>query len=532
MKIQHIKIRNFRGFRTFDLPLEGRSIFVIGENAGGKTSLLTAIARALGRDLTFTRADFSDIQAPIELEVTLSDFDQRQRGLFGGYIQFGNPRTLEVGVRAIWNEAAEDADVEHHYPRHAGSRSKREERDGIPLQWLPAWRDPSRMLQFGTQRNLMAHVLERLPIAQALEQAVQDVENASSQLGQDASIDGLLQRAQEILATLLPDVSTDAFSLGTAAMTGRDLLRQLELQAEHRGDPVPISRQSSGVAQLAIFVFAIELSRQPGTFLLIDEPEISLHPQSQRALMSALRALETQMIVATHSSNLLDRADPRSVVRLKRDQGTVTTASPSTIGDDDARRLARHTSPHTAEAFFARSVILVEGPSDQHALEALAERRGRNLDAEGVSIVPIGGANTIKSYLQLFGPQGFDLPLAGLVDEAEEDVYARGLQAAGLGNGIDRAGMEQLGFFVCCVDLEDELLRALGDQQAEQLIDERGDRAAFETFQQQPQHQASSLGEQLRAFIRKRKIEYAALLVDRLDLANVPRVLDEVLARV
>src|SRR5579862_3096764 len=162
------------------------------------------------------------------------------------------------------------------------------------------------MLQFGVQRNLMAGVLEGLPLTQALEQAVQDVDAASARLGQDASIDGLLHRAQATLATLLPDVSADAFSLGTGAMTGRDLLRQLELQAEHRGEPVAISRQSSGIAQLAIFVFAIELAQQPGTFLLVDEPEISLHPQSQRALMSALRALDAQMIVATHSSNLLD----------------------------------------------------------------------------------------------------------------------------------------------------------------------------------------------------------------------------------
>jgi len=238
------------------------------------------------------------------------------------------------------------------------------------------------------------------------------------------------------------------------------------------------------------------------------------------------------MIVATHSSNLLDRADPRSIIRLKQDANTVTTASPTTVSDDDARRLARHTSPHTAEAFFARSVILVEGPSDQHALEALAERRGRNLDAEGVSIVPIGGANTVKTYLQLFGPQGFDLPVAGLVDEAEERVCARGLEASGLGANLDRAAMEQLGFFVCIADLEDELLRALGAQDAEALIDAHGDLAEFQTLQQQPQYQAASLDDQVKAFVRKRKIEYAPLLVDRIDLARMPRPLDEVLSRV
>ena len=42
-----------------------------------------------------------------------------------------------------------------------------------------------------------------------------------------------------------------------------------------------------------------------------------------------------------------------------------------------------------------RAVVFVEGASDQVALETLAARRGRRLHAEGVSIVPIGGATTI-----------------------------------------------------------------------------------------------------------------------------------------
>ena len=60
-----------------------------------------------------------------------------------------------------------------------------------------------------------------------------------------------------------------------------------------------------------------------------------------------------------------------------------------------------------AEApFFARSVVLVEGTSDLRALEALALRRGRDLDAERVAIVPIGGATNIGHFLALVRPEG------------------------------------------------------------------------------------------------------------------------------
>src|SRR5215211_4903770 len=101
MKIERLVIRNFRGFDNFALDLGGRSHFLIGQNAGGKSSLLTAIVRALGRDLSFTRADFRDTGQPIEIEVALSDFTVPERGLYGDYIRFGPPARLVVGVRVV-----------------------------------------------------------------------------------------------------------------------------------------------------------------------------------------------------------------------------------------------------------------------------------------------------------------------------------------------------------------------------------------------------------------------------------------------
>ncbi|MDQ5874291.1 MAG: ATP-dependent endonuclease, partial [Actinomycetota bacterium] len=115
-----------------------------------------------------------------------------------------------------------------------------------------------------------------------------------------------------------------------------------------------------------------------------------------------------------------------------------------------------------AEGVDSRAVVLVEGISDQCALEALARRRGRDLDAEGISVVPIGGAQSIGRFLNLFGPQGLDVRLAGLCDAAEEGDFRRGLERAGLGSNLSRVEMERLGFYVCVADLEDELIRALG----------------------------------------------------------------------
>jgi hypothetical protein len=181
------------------------------------------------------------------------------------------------------------------------------------------------------------------------------------------------------------------------------------------------------------------------------------------------------------------------------------------------------------------AVVLVEGVSDQLALEALARRRGRNLEAEGVSIMPMGGATNITTFLNRYGPHGFDVRLAGLGDAGEESDFRRGLERAGLGSNLTRADMERLGFYVCVADLEDELIRALGVAAVEQVIEAQRELEAFRIFQREPQWRARTSEEQLRRFFgthRGRKIQSAALLVEALDLTRVPRPLDAVLAHV
>ena len=82
-----------------------------------------------------------------------------------------------------------------------------------------------------------------------------------------------------------------------------------------------------------------------------------------------------------------------------------------------------------------RAVVLVEGVSDQAALEALARRRGRDLAAEGIRIVSMGGATNVGTFLERYGPHGQDVRLAGLCDAGEADHVRRRLADAGLGLG-------------------------------------------------------------------------------------------------
>jgi hypothetical protein len=181
----------------------------------------------------------------------------------------------------------------------------------------------------------------------------------------------------------------------------------------------------------------------------------------------------------------------------------------------------------------SQAVILVEGVSDQLAVEALAERRGRNLAAEGVSIVPMGGAQAIGRFVDRFGPRGLDVRLAGLCDAAEERFFQRALERGGLGSDLSRGEMEALGFYVCVADLEDELIRALGAPAMEEVIDAHGELGSFRTLQKQPAWRRRAAEAQLHRWLgsQSRKTSIRSL-VRALAPDRVPRPLDELLASV
>lgn len=191
------------------------------------------------------------------------------------------------------------------------------------------------------------------------------------------------------------------------------------------------------------------------------------------------------------------------------------------------------TAAAVARAESARIVVLVEGISDQIALETLASRRGRDLGAERIVIVPVGGAQAVTRHLLRFGPKGTDLNVVGLCDAGEEEHVRRALAAGGIGSPQNRAEMEQLGFFVCVQDLEDELIRASTRLAIETLLRSQGDLGSFQTLQKQPAWRQEAFEAQMHRWLRagaRRNLRYARLLIRSLHLDQIPRPLEAVLA--
>ncbi|WP_329338766.1 ATP-dependent endonuclease [Streptomyces sp. NBC_00663] len=177
-----------------------------------------------------------------------------------------------------------------------------------------------------------------------------------------------------------------------------------------------------------------------------------------------------------------------------------------------------------AELLPVRVVVLLEGLSDVAAVNALAERRGRDLEGEGVCVMSMGGAMNVGRFARLLGPSGLGVRLVGLCDERERPYYVR---------GFAQVGAAERGIFVCAADLEDELIRALGVTRVGELVRGEGELRALEIFLRQPAQQGRAPEQQFRRFLgtkKGRKIRYGRVLVEALDDDRVPAPLDGLLA--
>lgn len=177
--------------------------------------------------------------------------------------------------------------------------------------------------------------------------------------------------------------------------------------------------------------------------------------------------------------------------------------------------------------------MLVEGESDRRALLTYAGRLGRDLDSEGVDVVAMSGVTNIRAFARDLGPHGLGVPLAGLYDAPDERTVRHGLAAAGIGGPDDDPA--QHGFFGCSVDLEDELIRALGPDAVETVIEEAGETRSLRLLERMPAQQGWSREALLHRFIgvrSGRKAKYAELLVDALDLDRAPEPLSALLGRI
>jgi Overcoming lysogenization defect protein-like, TOPRIM domain len=168
------------------------------------------------------------------------------------------------------------------------------------------------------------------------------------------------------------------------------------------------------------------------------------------------------------------------------------------------------------------TLVLVEGRSDAAAVRALADLLGCDLGLRRIQISSAGGVTNFSQVLVDFVRMHPGANFCGMYDVADEWHVRRALTAAAI--PIDaHVSPESVGFFACVADLEDELIRALGTQAVERVLEEQGELSSFRRFQAMPEHRRSPVDRQLHRFLgtrATRKIRCAKLLVEKLDLAK------------
>jgi len=140
----------------------------------------------------------------------------------------------------------------------------------------------------------------------------------------------------------------------------------------------------------------------------VEEPEMYLYPQAQRALYKNLIGLSanTQMLYTTHNQNFVDAARPDDIVLLRKNtvKGTYNLQKDDYFNMDNAAKqkykIYTHFNTERNELFFAKKVLLVEGDSDKILFSALCEEKWKiDLDSAGISIISCGGKGGIVYFI-------------------------------------------------------------------------------------------------------------------------------------
>lgn len=161
--------------------------------------------------------------------------------------------------------------------------------------------------------------------------------------------------------------------------------------------------------------------------LLVEEPEAHLHPQLQERVMDLLKDhsdesqgdKRVQVILTTHSPSLVSTARIEDMTLVHKAHAFPLAVGKTKLKRTDYSFLRRFIDATKANLFFARGVMMVEGPAEAILLPAIAEMCGRQLSAHGVSIVNVGNTG-LYHYARILQREGggpeIPIPVVCLTD--------------------------------------------------------------------------------------------------------------------
>ncbi len=462
MHISHVKINNFRNFRDFDTNL-GSNVVLLGENGVGKTNFFEALRLALdsshrpllGSSDFNNRLDLPKFRGTeIRVEVEFTDFmnDQDQDFLSNciNCLVRDDPPTAKITFlyrpKDVPDDELHSATGPDYYESiwYGGDdvnnlQGARYFRKRVKFRIVPALRDIDNDMRVW-QRSPLRRLTETMNLSgnPNFQSVANKVKSATEDLQKIDPVKKLQDEIKSRLTEMIEGLHNFDPKIGLLPTNPDELQKTLTLLFE---DNYSLDKASLGLANvlyLSLLTLEIELQRKSTsaddyayTILAIEEPESHLHPHLQRLVFSDFLRIDTPVLLSTHSPNIVSVADPDWFLLLKKHDGGTqkeTTANLVNLPSWDSLKqdLSRYLDVNRGESVFSKGVILVEGDTENFLFPAFAKKMKEaglinyTLDGAGISIINVSGTDFLP-YVQFFGPNGLNLPLAMITDG---DKYA------------------------------------------------------------------------------------------------------------
>jgi putative ATP-dependent endonuclease of OLD family len=417
--------------RIADLALEVRGhAVIVGANDVGKTSILRLLDLLLGSTTgqlyqRLTLADLADLSGELAVEALLADFSDEERRLFPREISI-DPGDRSESLRVRMTAAADPDDAEtvtiqRWFPEAGHDRPpSREQMAAFGWRFLPATRGTAAASLDG-ERSALHTLLRAIDFGAETKDLAALLEGFNAKLGASERAVSLRSSVASHLSRAMPRlVSQDDISLRTASDPQEDVLGGVSMFFERHGRHVPLTEQSDGLRQLMSMTL-FDLAEGAANVVAVDEPELHLHPASQRTVAELFRSAGNQKILVTHSPYIVQPFEPSQVIAVSPD----STCHQIPAGKLSAveKERASWWSPRLLEVLAACYAIVVEGVSDRIIVEAVARLMNISLDRLGAVVFDIDGAQNFPHVYKLIGKNGFCVNILGLVDEKEKAVW-------------------------------------------------------------------------------------------------------------
>ncbi|MEY9863517.1 putative ATP-dependent endonuclease of OLD family [Catenulispora sp. GAS73] len=528
MRLARVKVANY--IRLQDVDIEVRHhLVLIGANDVGKTSLLRAVQAVLGLGVgqlyqTYGSSDLRDPMQPLVVEVVLEEFTAQEKTLFHREIDVspdGRRETLTVRLEVALDEDPEQVVVSRWFPGRGDNRPpSREQMEAFGWRYLPATRGTGNS-QLDGPASAMRVLLDSIDLGAERGELAAMLADFNAKLGSSTMLAKLREDVAEHLSRAMPrQIGADHLAVRSVADPAASVLGNVAMFLQRDDVFVALSDQSDGMRQLMSMTLFL-LAQGTANVIAIDEPELHLHPTSQRTAANLFAGAQNQLLLVTHSPFVMERFEPSQVVAISP-QGRVRQLPTSALTNIDKLR-ARWWSSRLLEALSARSVVLVEGVADRYVVEGVGRALDIGLDRLGCTVFDIDGADKFPNLFNFLGPKGFDVELFGLVDADRKNKWVGAFNdkpANILGRRI----------WVCDPDLEGEYCAALGGPAVAKILINAGVCKQADLLQTACVSEIEDItAEKAAEFCRKNKTETAlavggALTAD--DAASITSVAD------